>query len=198
MSTSHGLIIELSRNEKLQKYRIILSQHTNYLHKWLVHLNFDMFTAATFIFFCKIPKMWKPRTTDFLWRADPPLWKWASTLTKLAGDDECRLPLFHAIRNVHTKEIYHFSRLSHQTGCLFNQGSLLHITSSLFSQFCLFQNAILHKMLKLGFWNFNPIFLRIQFSLIATFFPLVLAICLSWYLYLKLSHEFLTFISFNI
>ena len=37
MSTSYGLIIEFSRNEKLQKYRIILSQHTNYLHKWLVH-----------------------------------------------------------------------------------------------------------------------------------------------------------------
>ena len=35
----YGLIIELPRNEKLQKYRIILSQHTNYLHKWLVLLN---------------------------------------------------------------------------------------------------------------------------------------------------------------
>ena len=47
-----GLIIELSRNEKLQKYRI-LSQHTNYLHKWLVHLNFDTFTAALFILFMR-------------------------------------------------------------------------------------------------------------------------------------------------
>ena len=47
----YGLIIEFSRNEKLQKYRIILSQHTYYLHKWLVHLNFDMFTAAMFILF---------------------------------------------------------------------------------------------------------------------------------------------------
>ena len=35
-STSHGLITELSRNEKLQKCRIILSQHTSYLHRWLV------------------------------------------------------------------------------------------------------------------------------------------------------------------
>ena len=32
-STSYGFIIEFSRNEKLQKQRIILSQHTNYLHK---------------------------------------------------------------------------------------------------------------------------------------------------------------------
>ena len=63
----------------------------------------------------------------------------------------------------------HFSRLSHQTGS-FYLGSLLHIISSLLSHFCLFQNAILHKMLKLGFWNFRPIFLRMQFAVVATFF----------------------------
>ena len=34
---------------------MILSQHTNHLHKWLVQLNFAMFTAAMF-FFYKIPK----------------------------------------------------------------------------------------------------------------------------------------------
>ena len=33
----YRLIIELWRNEKLQEYRIILSQHINYLHKCLVH-----------------------------------------------------------------------------------------------------------------------------------------------------------------
>ena len=27
-----------------------LSQDTNYLHKWMVQLNFDMFTAAMFFF----------------------------------------------------------------------------------------------------------------------------------------------------
>ena len=63
----------------------------------------------------------------------------------------------------------------------FYLGSLLHIISSLFIHFFLFQNAILHKMLKLGFWNFKPVFLRIQFSLVATFFPLVLVTSLSWY-----------------
>ena len=52
----------------------------------------------------------------------------------------------------------------------FNLGSPLHIIRSLFSQFCSFQNSILHKMLKLGSWNFKPIFfLRMQFSLVATF-----------------------------
>ena len=41
---------ELSWNEKLQKPRMILSQQMNYLHKWFVHLNFDMFTAAMCFF----------------------------------------------------------------------------------------------------------------------------------------------------
>ena len=77
---------------------------------------------------------------------------------------------------------------------LFYLGSPLHIISSLFSQFWLFQNAILNKILKLLFWNFKPIFLRIQFSLDPTFFCLVFVIYLRWYLHLKLSHEFLTFI----
>ena len=88
------------------------------------------------------------------------LWKWASKPTKLVGDGECRLTRFHSIRNFLANDIYHFSRLSHQTGCLFN----------LLSHFCLFQNAILHEMMKLGFRNFKPIFLRMQFSLVATFF----------------------------
>ena len=30
VSTSHGLIIELSKDENSQKYRILLSQYTNY------------------------------------------------------------------------------------------------------------------------------------------------------------------------
>ena len=81
---------------------------------------------------------------------------------------------------------------------LFYLGGLLHIISSLYSHFCLLQNAILHKMLKLEFWNFNSIFLRMQFPMVAASFSLVLVICLSWYLHLKLSHECLTFICFNI
>ena len=52
--------------------------------------------------------------------------------------------------------------------------------------------------LKLSFWSFKPTFLRMQFSLVATFFYLLLVICLNWNFNLKLSHEFLTFISFNI
>ena len=77
----------------------------------------------------------------------------------------------------------------------FYLGSPLHRISSLFSNFCLFRKVILQKILKLGFWNFTLIFLRMQFSLVATFFSLVLVICLSWCFHLELSHEFLTFIS---
>ena len=39
---------------KLQKHRIILSQHINYLYKRLAHLNFDVFTTVMFIFFYEI------------------------------------------------------------------------------------------------------------------------------------------------
>ena len=70
----------------------------------------------------------------------------------------------------------------------FYLGSPLHIISFLLSHFCWFQNAILHEMLKLGFWNFNSIFLRMQFSLVATFFSLVLVISLSWYFRLTFSY----------
>ena len=49
-------------------------------------------------------------------------------------------------------------------------GSLAYIIRSLLSHFCLFQNAILLKVLKLGFLNFKPVFLRMQFSLFATIF----------------------------
>ena len=49
------------------------------------------------------------------------LWKWASMLTKLAGDGVCKLALFHGIKNVLANEIYHLSRLSHQTTFLIGQ-----------------------------------------------------------------------------
>ena len=65
--------------------------------------------------------------------------------------------------------------------------------SNLMVYFCLFQNAILlrieGKVLK-----FKPTLVRMQFSLVATFFlSLSLVICLSWNLHLKPSCEFLTY-----
>ena len=45
-------------------------------------------------------------------------------LTELAGDGECRLALLHVIRNFLANEIYHFSRVSHQTSCIFTWAAL--------------------------------------------------------------------------
>ena len=52
MSTSFGLTIEFSRNEKLQKCIIFPSHDTNYLHKWLVHFLTCLLVLWLF-FFCK-------------------------------------------------------------------------------------------------------------------------------------------------
>ena len=59
---TYGLIIELSRNEKLQKYKIILSQHTKYLHNWLVPFLTYLLLTCLF-FFLQDSYMCKPRTT---------------------------------------------------------------------------------------------------------------------------------------
>ena len=75
--------------------------------------------------------------------------------------------------------------------------TLINKISSLFSHSCLFQNSILHKLLKLGFCYFKPIFLSVVL-IGCNIFSLVLVICLSWYLHLKLSHDLLILVSFNI
>ena len=126
----------------------------------------DVYCCHVYFFSVRFLNICKPRTTFYLpgwpnWIGI--LWKWASMLTKPAGYGECRLAQFHAIRFL-ANEIYHFSRLSHQTGFLFTWAA----------------------------------FLRMQFSLVATYFSVVLVIYLRWFLHLKLSHEFFTFISFNI
>ena len=129
---------------------------------------FDMFTGAMFIFSCEIPIYVQTKNRlahldqDFTkvgYQACRAGWGWWMQADLVPSDQEfsCKwnFSFFKAVPS---------NRLS------FYLGSPLHIISSLFSHFCLFQNAILHKMLKLGFWNFKPIFLRMQFSLVATFF----------------------------
>ena len=49
--------------------------------------------------------------------------------------------------------------------------------SDLMAYFCLFQNAILHRV-EARVLNFQAIFLRMQFWLVATFFSLFFIICL--------------------
>ena len=140
------------RDEKLQKYRIVLSQHTNYLHKWLVHLNFDTFTAAMFIFFffSEISKYVHIHRTTFylLSQAGPPglafngsgpsrLPRWLEIMNVL-WPGSMRSEIFLQMKFIIFKAVWP-SRLP------FYLGSPLHIISSLFSQFCLFQNAIYIK-----------------------------------------------------
>ena len=78
----------------------------------------DIFTGVMFIFSSvKLLNMCKSRTG---WpTSNGILWQWASKPTELVKDGECRLTWFHPIRNFLANEIYHFSRLSRQTGCLF-------------------------------------------------------------------------------
>ena len=70
-----------------------------------------IFSSVRFLNMCK-PRTGLPTSTRILW-------KWASKPAELAEDGECRLIRFHPIRNFLGNEIYLFSRLSHQTGCLF-------------------------------------------------------------------------------
>ena len=192
MSTSYGLIIELSMNEKLQKYRMILSQHISYLYKWLVYLLICLLLLCLF-FSGKFLNMCKSRTTTYsLWQPGPPglafygsgsacLTSWvgmvnAGWLCSMRSEISCKwnLSFFKAVL---PKRQYYYL------------GSPVFRISSLFSYFCLFRKAILQNVLKLRFSNFKHIFLRTQFSLITTFCPLVMVICLSWNLSPKLSHE---------
>ena len=129
-----------------------------YLHKWLVHF-----------FFCEIPRyvQTKKRLAHLDWdfmemgyqayRAGWGLWMQADSVP---SDEKfsCKwhLSFFKAVPS---------NSLS------FYLGGPLHIISSLLCHFCLLQNTILHKMLKLGFWNFKPIFL--WFHWLQFFFSLV-------------------------
>ena len=150
----------------------ILTIYTNdWSTFWHIYWSY-IFSSVRFLNMCKARTGW-PASIRFLW-------KWASKPAELAGDGECRLTQFHPIRNFF--KAVPLNRLS------FYLGIPLHVISSFFSHFCLFQNAILHKMSRLGFWNFKPIFLRMQFSLVATFFSLVLIISLSWYFHLTISY----------
>ena len=90
------------------------------------------------------------------------------------------------------------SRLSYQIGCIFTWTTLSIESATYSATSACSGRPFYKKILKLRFWNFKLIFLRMQFSLVATFFLLVLVICLSWYLHLKPSREFLTLVSFII
>ena len=142
-----------------------------------------MFTGVMFIFYSvRSPSMCKPRTG---WPTSIGiLWKWPSKPTELAGDGEWRLPRFNLIRRF-CKWNFSFFKDASSSRLSFYLASPFHIISSLFSHFFLFQNAIFNAN---GFEILGLFFLRMQFSLVATFFSLVLLISLSWYFHLTISY----------
>ena len=72
MSTSYGLIIELSRNKKLQKCRLTLPKYTNFSHKWLVLLNLTCSLLPCLFFSMRFLNMCKPGTIfHLLWWTEP-------------------------------------------------------------------------------------------------------------------------------
>ena len=109
-----------------------------------------------YCFSMKFLNMCKPRTTIYFLRFGPPGFiscgSGLECLPSWLGMVDSKCKLVHVIRNF----------IANKT-CYFSPNKLLflswHVIKSLFSQFCLFQNAIFHKMFQLRFWNCKPIFL---------------------------------------
>ena len=118
-----------------------------------------VFSSARFLNICKPRTSW-PTSIDILWSGLACLPSWLGTINT-GWFSSIQSEIFLQMKFIIFKAVPS-NRLS------FYLSSLLHVISSLFNHFCLFQNAILHEMLKLGFWNFKSIFLRIWFSLVAT------------------------------
>ena len=94
--------------------RSILAIYTDYWSTfWYVYCCYVCFFLGNSQMCASLQQQHIPLTTWPTWIGI--LWKWASVLTKLARNGECRLALFHAIRIFLANKIYHFSRLSHQT-----------------------------------------------------------------------------------
>ena len=137
------------QNHCLIKLTIYTNDWSPFWHVYCYHVYF---------FLCEIAKYVQAKNR--LAHLNCYFMEWASMLTKLAGYDEYRLARFHLIRNLLANKIYHFP------GCPIKQASFLPgqptpCNQLLIWPLLLVPECYLHKMLKLAFWNFNPIFLRI-------------------------------------
>ena len=119
------MIIELSKNEKLQNYRIILSQYTSCLHKWLVY--FLVCLLLLRFFSGKFLNVCKPRITYPLWQPGPPE-------LPFYGNGLACLPNWLGMVNAGWPCSMR-SEIFLQNFPPFYLGSLLHIISSLSSHF---------------------------------------------------------------
>ena len=157
---------------ELQKHRIILSSYLlftqmlgpfTFCHVLLRKLSF----SARFLIMCK------PRVQFYLiWWADLPrlnlygsgpshLLSWLE-MVKVVWLGSRWSELFLQVKS--------FFQAAPLKGCPTYMASLLHRSSSLFSIFCLFLNAIMHKMLKSGFRSFKPIFVSHAFEVLSPYF----------------------------
>ena len=166
---------------------LCLSILTIYKNDWS---NFwYVYCYHVYFFFYEIPKyvQTKNRLAHLHWH----FMEWASMLTKLwLGMINTDWP-GSILSEISLERKFIFFNDVRSSRLPFYLGSPLHVIGSFFSHFCLFQNAILCKMLKLGFTNFKTIFLRTQFSLVATFFfSLTLVFCLSSYYIYTISWVF--------
>ena len=129
-------------------------------------------------FLAKFINMCKPRTTSYLlWQVTHRDWHFMEVdqHTYWAGREWwVQADLAPCYQKCYCKWNWSFFKDIFPNRLPFYMGSLPHVIRSLLSHFCLFQNAFLLKVLKLGFLNFKPIFLRVQFSLLATSFSLIL------------------------
>ena len=116
----------------------------------------QVYCCHVYFFFCEIPKYVQAKSRlayidlDFMevgYHTYKAGWGWWMQTDLVPSDQK-----FSCKWNISFFKAVPSNRLS------IYLGSLLHITSSLIGHFCLNQNAILHKMLKLRLWNFKPIF----------------------------------------
>ena len=107
------------------------------------------------------------------------------------GDVSCEIRILS--RSV--EETYTFRKVKIQV-LLFISSWELNL-SDLMVYICLFWNAIWHRI-EVKVIKFSAHFSQNEIFIACIIFSLLLVICLSWNFHLKLSHEFLTFISFNI
>ena len=121
-------------------------------HAYCCHVVFVL--VFLLFFFCEISKV-QVLSRSMSWSTwIKTICKYASPLTGLAGDVKT------GWRSSMLWEIFFQIKFVIFAGCPTYLASPLHIISYLFSHFCLFQNAILLKMLNLGFSNFKPTFIR--------------------------------------
>ena len=149
-----------SCNRRGSFYRSIL---TIYRNVWATF--WQVYWCHLYFFLCEVPKyvQIKNRQThldwDFSGSGLASLSSWLGMVN--AGWLGSIRPKIFLQMNLSFSKVFLFT--------IFYLGRRLYIISSLFTHFCLSQIIILHKMLKLGLWDFNAIFLRMQFSLVATF-----------------------------